>query len=103
MRFDDFDDTASPLPGPDLDVLARRENVQGALNRLDSRFKEPFLLVFLVGLSCREVAERLSVPLGTVLSRIHRARAALRVYLRESPDADRPEAAGPRSLSGGAQ
>ena len=97
----DVDETASPLPGPDLDLFARRESVQGALDRLDPRFKEPFLLVFLEGLSCREAAERLTVPLGTVLSRIHRARVALRVLLRDVPEAGRPGADEARAAPGG--
>ncbi|MCC7140034.1 MAG: RNA polymerase sigma factor [Planctomycetes bacterium] len=97
----DVDDTASPLPGPDLDLFARREAVQRALARLDVRYKEPFLLVFLEGLSCREAAGRLSLPLGTVLSRIHRARAALRAYLKETPESGRGDADARRASPGG--
>lgn len=97
----DVDAAPSPLPGPDLGLLARRESVQAALGRLEPRFREPFLLVFLEGLSCREAAERLSIPLGTVLSRIHRARASLRVFLREEPEASRG-AGEARAAPGGA-
>ena len=98
----DIDSAASPLPGPDLDLFARRESVQVALGRLDLRLKEPFLLVFLEGLSCREAADRLSIPLGTVLSRIHRARASLRVLLRDEAAAPRRDSGDPRASSGGA-
>ena len=46
-----------------------------------------FLLVFLEGFTCREVGEMLDIPLGTVLSRIHRARSRLRHLLKHmAPD-----------------
>jgi RNA polymerase sigma-70 factor (ECF subfamily) len=69
--------------GPDapLEVLARQESLQAALDALDDRYKEPFLLVFLEGLTCQDAAEFLDLPLGTVLSRIHRARQLLRQAL----------------------
>ncbi len=64
-----------------LEELADIDSLQKALHHLDGRFKEPFLMVFLEGLTCAEAAKQLRVPLGTVLSRIHRARAALREYI----------------------
>ena len=64
--------------GSPLEALVRHDELQRALGSIDPRFKEAFLMMFLEGLSAREIAERLSVPLGTVLSRIHRARTALR-------------------------
>ena len=64
-----------------LDVLADEDSIQKALDSLDGRFKEPFLMVFVEGLTCAEAAEQMGVPLGTVLSRIHRARAAMKEYL----------------------
>ena len=41
-------------------------------------------MVFMQGLSCKEAASELGVPLGTVLSRISRARAGLRAALAKS-------------------
>lgn len=82
-----------PTLGGDIDVLASdeqdgsmRDALQRALDRLDVRFKVPFLLVFLEGLTCQETADELGLPLGTVLSRIHRARVALRASLDEPAD-----------------
>ena len=39
----------------------------------------------LKGLSCRDAADALAIPVGTVLSRLHRARAGLREDWRVSP------------------
>ena len=72
-----------------LDLMSQNESLQLALNELDDRFRTPFLMVFLEGLSCREAAAKLGVPLGTVLSRIHRARQSLRQSLaRQDKHAD---------------
>lgn len=72
------------LPGTDpLDVLCRQEILQKALDALDDRYKESFLMVFMQGFTCKETAGELDVPLGTVLSRIHRARKFLRQFLRD--------------------
>ncbi len=55
--------------------------VQRTLNRLDRTFRDPFLMVAIEGLSCRQVADELKLPLGTVLSRIARAREKLKCIL----------------------
>jgi RNA polymerase sigma factor (sigma-70 family) len=61
--------------------IHRRDELQRALDGLADHFKLPFLMVFLQGLTCQEVAEALDLPVGTVLSRLHRARKALRCAL----------------------
>lgn len=84
-------------PGPDvLTRLADEDLLQQALNSIDERFKEPFLMVFLEGLTCAEAAEKLDIPRGTVLSRIHRARLALREFVdhHEQADRERPHSTG---------
>jgi len=71
-----------------LESLARRELLQQAIDRLEDHYKEPFLMVFLQGLTCEETSRELDLPLGTVLSRVHRARKLLRGHLRRlNPDA----------------
>lgn len=80
------------LPDPDiLKSLSNKEILQKALNGLDNRYKEPFLLVFLQNFSCKEAAEHLGVPLGTVLSRIHRARVFLRKSVTKLMDLEQNE------------
>ncbi len=55
-----------------IEMLAQEETLQNALNSLDPRFKEAFLMVYMQGLTCKEAAAELGVPLGTVLSRMSR-------------------------------
>jgi RNA polymerase sigma-70 factor (ECF subfamily) len=78
--------------GPDvLAKMSDKELLERALEALDERYEEPFLLVFQEDFTCREVAELLNIPLGTVLSRIHRARQFMRRFLRQLDPPDEPE------------
>jgi RNA polymerase sigma-70 factor (ECF subfamily) len=58
------------------------EDVQGALRGLSPDYRAAVVLCDVVGLPYHEIAEHLGVPVGTVRSRIHRGRAALRASLR---------------------
>ncbi len=79
-----------------------REELQAALDQLDDRFRLPLLMVFVQGLTCRCVAEQLDLPLGTVLSRIHRARGHLRRALGAAPaQVELPTVFRPRFGQGG--
>jgi RNA polymerase sigma-70 factor (ECF subfamily) len=62
---------------------ANREMVQQALEALPVQFREILLLCEVEEMSYQEIAETLAVPMGTVMSRLHRARQALRSGLRE--------------------
>jgi RNA polymerase sigma-70 factor, ECF subfamily len=57
-------------------------HLEAAINALPLEFREPMLLVDVQELSYREVATVLNIPLGTVKSRVSRARAVLRASLR---------------------
>jgi RNA polymerase sigma-70 factor (ECF subfamily) len=52
--------------------------VSDALAALPERFQAVVTLVDIDGLTYAEAAEALGVPVGTVMSRLHRARARLR-------------------------
>jgi len=66
------------------DAARVRAEVVAALGKLHRRDREPLLMVALDGLSYREVAEILGIPVGTVRSRIHRARVRLCELLPEA-------------------
>ena len=57
------------------------EVVLGSLRRLPLAFQEVILLCDVEELSYKEAADALSIPVGTVMSRLHRGRARLRVEL----------------------
>jgi RNA polymerase sigma-70 factor (ECF subfamily) len=61
--------------------------VQRALDALPPEFRAVVVLVDLEGLSYAEAAQVLRCPVGTVRSRLHRARLALREWLRDYVDA----------------
>lgn len=57
------------------------DEMQQALNRLSDDLRETLLLVVVAELTHQEAADELEVPLGTVLSRVNRARKQLREAL----------------------
>ncbi len=70
------------VEGATSDPLANdyTDEMQSALNRLATELRESLLLVVVGELTHQEVAHLLGVPLGTVLSRVCRAREKLREY-----------------------
>lgn len=65
-------------------LLLRKADVQSlqqALEELPTTFREVLVLVEMEGLSYKQVAEMLGIPIGTVMSRLARARRRLREYL----------------------
>lgn len=65
-----------------VDPLANdyTDEMQHALNRLPAELRESLLLVVVGELTHQEASDLLGVPLGTVLSRVSRARDRLRQY-----------------------
>src|SRR5438309_6719576 len=55
--------------------------LEAALNQLPAEFRESFLLREVEGLSYKEIAEFAACPIGSVMSRLSRARAQLRTML----------------------
>lgn len=62
---------------------ANREMVQQALTELPVHFREILLLCEVEEMSYQEIADTLAIPVGTVMSRLSRARKALRELLRQ--------------------
>jgi RNA polymerase sigma-70 factor (ECF subfamily) len=60
------------------------ENVTAALKSLNPIFQSALLLVYVEQFSYREASAILKVPIGTVMSRLSRGRAALRARLARS-------------------
>ncbi len=77
--------TAALLPQLDFDRLD--DEVKGALDELPDEFRSVIVLWATMEFSYKEIAEILRVPIGTVMSRLHRARhhlaGALRGFAKE--------------------
>jgi RNA polymerase sigma-70 factor (ECF subfamily) len=76
-----------PRAGSVADPVARAE-LDAALRAITPEHREPFLLIEVFGLSYAEAADVLGVRVGTVKSRMHRARQALCRALADDEDAE---------------
>lgn len=63
--------------------------VTAALDHLDERFRSVVNLIDVGGLSYAEAAHVLGIPVGTVMSRLHRARSRIRDHLDRNGSAPR--------------
>ncbi len=54
------------------------------LERLDEKYRTPLEMAVLERKSYQEISERLGAPVGTIMSRIHRAKKLMKKYLRRS-------------------
>jgi RNA polymerase sigma-70 factor, ECF subfamily len=64
-------------PDHELPAEAQKEYFQRVLERLPLEFREVIILYELEGLSYKELASTLGIPVGTVMSRLSRARRRL--------------------------
>ncbi|MFI8569710.1 RNA polymerase sigma factor SigE [Rhodococcus sp. NPDC078407] len=81
---EDYDRVPSDRPNPEQIYHDARldPDLQSALDSLAPEFRAAIVLCDIEGLSYEEIGATLGVKLGTVRSRIHRGRQALREYLR---------------------
>jgi RNA polymerase sigma-70 factor (ECF subfamily) len=77
------DQSPDPMPVVDSEIL------QQALSELPEVYRTPVILYYFEDFSYRDIAEQMEVPLGTVMSRLSRAR----VHLRERLSRHVPELA----------
>jgi RNA polymerase sigma-70 factor (ECF subfamily) len=101
--FDEEKHTASRLT-PEM-LLLHEDKVsliEDAMSALPERFRELLVLRELEGLSYRELADVLRIPIGSVMSGLSRAREAFRralaaeLHRRERPGSTSPLTCGPR-------
>ncbi|MFN8109948.1 MAG: RNA polymerase sigma factor [Thermoleophilia bacterium] len=82
LRPDPPEDATGELDAR-VDAAAAGERINAALGRLRTGDREVFLLAACGELTYPQIATALGIPVGTVRSRMHRARAALRADLEE--------------------
>jgi RNA polymerase sigma-70 factor (ECF subfamily) len=60
--------------------------VLSAVQRMDENLRLPLTLFYLKNFKYREIADVLKIPIGTVMSRLARAKAQLRADLGITPN-----------------
>ena len=76
---DQIAETVAAEPTRSGEVM--EEEVLGALKRLPQHYQEVVILSDVEDMSYKEIADALSIPTGTVMSRLHRGRSLLRSEL----------------------
>jgi len=97
LGSDDTADVSRTTEDRVLDGLVESD-IKAAVEELPENFRMPVLLADLEGFSYKEIAEILDIPIGTVMSRLHRGRKAMQKRLWEfaskrgllPEDAERP-------------
>jgi RNA polymerase sigma-70 factor (ECF subfamily) len=86
---DDGPELAVENDTPETIIMRRSDSqlVQSAIDNLPVHHREALLLCEVEEMSYQEIAEALSIPIGTVMSRLSRARKAVRESLRNGSDA----------------
>ena len=95
------------LPGREPDANdddIDQEQLQSALNDLPEEFRSPIVLFYFQEFSYKEIAEQMKVPVGTIMSRLARAKSFLRQRLTKCDPANceqakREPARAPSSLA----
>jgi RNA polymerase sigma-70 factor, ECF subfamily len=77
-------ETASAGPAMQIDEKLDRETVRAAIDKLPAEFREVITLRELEGCAYKEIADITTVPLGTVMSRLARARRQLHAILAQT-------------------
>jgi RNA polymerase sigma-70 factor (ECF subfamily) len=89
---EDAHDPADPSeanePGRGLEQAEQEKRIQTALNRLSPEHRAVLILKDMEGQKYEEMAEILQVPIGTIRSRLHRARTELREVLEQEEATD---------------
>jgi RNA polymerase sigma-70 factor (ECF subfamily) len=78
-------------------------SIERAMRNLPDRFRELLVLRELEGLSYRELADQLGIPMGTVMSSLSRARQAFRAALNDQLQRVRSAGASRSARTGGAK
>jgi RNA polymerase sigma-70 factor (ECF subfamily) len=86
--FEPVDDSPHGRPGHALEQAEDERRVQNALNRLSPEHQAVLIMKDMEGQKYETMAEVLGVPIGTIRSRLHRARVELRELLRREEGRD---------------
>ena len=85
----DGSELAAERETPEAILIERsnRQLVRRAIDELPAHYREVLLLCEVEEMSYQQIAETLSIPIGTVMSRLARARRAIRESFKSGPEA----------------
>jgi RNA polymerase sigma-70 factor (ECF subfamily) len=69
------------LPEEEVEKMETQERIQYEISRLPDRYRTVIILRYIEELPLQEIGDILELPLGTVKTRVHRGRAALKKQL----------------------
>jgi len=78
-----LDDVPEPMAAGPVNTEIDAEVLQSALNEMPEAYRTPLILFYFDEFSYKEIAERLDVPIGTIMSRLSRAKRFLRSRLEK--------------------
>lgn len=78
------DSNEATQPGHGLELQEQQQTVQQGLARLSAEHRAVLVMKDMEGMKYEEMAEVLGVPIGTIRSRLHRARLELRELLEQT-------------------
>jgi RNA polymerase sigma factor (sigma-70 family) len=86
---EDESELAAERETPETILIERsnRQLVQKAIDELPAHYREVLLLCEVEEMSYQQIADTLSIPIGTVMSRLARARRAIRESFKSGPEA----------------
>ncbi|KPL57756.1 RNA polymerase sigma factor SigW [Rossellomorea vietnamensis] len=70
------------LPEDEVENMELQETIQIEISKLPEKYRSVIVLKYIEELPLQEISEILDLPLGTVKTRVHRGREALRKQLR---------------------
>lgn len=82
LLVEDGNETEYAQPGPGPDQMTEWRNARMAVDGLSEPQRKVILLSYFGGFTCREIAERCQIPVGTVKSRLSAAISNLRGALK---------------------
>jgi RNA polymerase sigma-70 factor, ECF subfamily len=82
----ELEDSVDPRAGLRPDRVAEDREVVDAVHALESPFRETVVAVDMLGLSYKEAAAALDVPVGTIMSRLARGRDRVVRSLEPAPE-----------------
>lgn len=74
------------------EISAKQSLVKSAMNKLSAEYRETLYLREIAGYSYKEIASIIELPIGTVMSRLSRARCQLRKVLLSKQQQERSNA-----------